>query len=336
MWSQTQFLLTTKIFTAKDRLKGGGKLCERMEVNNIYEISTKNCENIADYLRECLAVRVFLEMNEIVITSMVQTEDWNWMKLFKEIYTYTQSALTWLNSQEEGCVDPKGMMFEIQYSLHLLEIIAEKLIEDIKRLDERPIPKYYDNPDDPPIEKCESLSFVVCPNYHTCTKIITFDLQYVIEKMKEMSYRFNYTEEALNCTPYLPPNEYRWWGCPLEYESIYTQVIYYVHWNSFRNNERINQDEIYEIAKLDKLCKKYNIKWNDWIWEFLASNWQMDVEDLKGELYGEPWYFFLDQYNDNDYYEWRKGIRKKGYNQSRGEIREIEAIKKKVEENYIK
>jgi hypothetical protein len=133
----------------------------------------------------------------------------------------------------------------------------------------------------------------------------------------------------------------------LEYESIYTQIIYYIHWNAFGNNERISQDEIYEISKLkfdydecneklDKLCKKYKIKWNDWIWDFLASIWQMDVEDLKDELVREPWYFLLDQYKDENYYEWRKEIEKKGYNHSRGEIRDIEAIKKEVEESYIK
>jgi hypothetical protein len=95
----------------------------------------------------------------------------------------------------------------------------------------------------------------------------------------------------------------------------------------FGNNERINQDEIYEIAKLgfdyekcndklDKLCKKYNIKWNDWIWELLASRWQMKERTLRHELLGEPWYFFLDKYEPNDYREWEIEIQRKGYNKT--------------------
>jgi hypothetical protein len=57
----------------------------------------------------------------------------------------------------EECVDADEMLSEIQYSLCLLEIIAEELVRQIKILDERPIPKYYDDPDDPPVEKCVSL-----------------------------------------------------------------------------------------------------------------------------------------------------------------------------------
>jgi hypothetical protein len=57
---------------------------------------------------------------------------------------------------------------------------------------------------------------------------------------------------------------------------------------------------------------------------------------LRDELLKEPWYFFLDQYDPNSYDDWEIEIRRKCYNKTRGEIREIEAIKKELEESYIK
>jgi hypothetical protein len=56
-----------------------------------------------------------------------------------------------------------------------------------------------------------------------------------------------------------------------------------MHWKRYGNNERISREEIHEIKKLGedrcydalfKLVCKYNIKWNDWIWQYLTYEWQ--------------------------------------------------------------
>jgi hypothetical protein len=59
-----------------------------------------------------------------------------------------------------------------------------------------------------------------------------------------------FTQKALEETPDLPPNEYKWWGCLLEYESIHTQIVYYQHWRRYGNKERVSRDEINKIIKL--------------------------------------------------------------------------------------
>jgi peptidoglycan hydrolase-like protein with peptidoglycan-binding domain len=88
--------------------------------------------------------------------------------------------------------------YEILDSLIKMEEISDKLLEQIKVLNSRPVPKYYEDPDDPPIEKCITLSFIEYPDYHTTMGMVTFNLSYVRNKMNDMSY--NYTQAALDET----------------------------------------------------------------------------------------------------------------------------------------
>jgi hypothetical protein len=73
--TQTQNLLTTKIFTAKNRLNGGGKFLEAFKVNNVFEISPLAMELFAESLNN-LIVKDYLEANKDGITDMKQTDNW--------------------------------------------------------------------------------------------------------------------------------------------------------------------------------------------------------------------------------------------------------------------
>jgi hypothetical protein len=124
-----------------------------------------------------------------------------------------------------------------------------------------------------------------------------------------------------------------------------TQICYYIHWKRYGNNERISREEINEINSLGvdkchdslfKLICKYNIKWNDWIWEILASEWQFNgALDLKEYLESEPYKLVLAPFDDSKYSNWRKEVEGKGYNITRKQKQKREAIRKELEENYI-
>jgi hypothetical protein len=63
--------LTTKIFTAKNRLNGGGKFLEAFKVNDVFEISLLAMELLEESLNK-LIVKDYLEANKDGITDMKQ------------------------------------------------------------------------------------------------------------------------------------------------------------------------------------------------------------------------------------------------------------------------
>jgi hypothetical protein len=111
MMSQNQFLLTTKIFTAKDRLNGGGKICNLFKTNRIHDLTQNQLEILANYMNENTEL-TFLQTNKYGITDMIQTEEWSWRKLYSETNIYTSTSFKWLN-KEEGCVNETEMMKEV-------------------------------------------------------------------------------------------------------------------------------------------------------------------------------------------------------------------------------
>jgi hypothetical protein len=173
MMSQIQFLLTTKIFTAKDRLNGGGKLLEYFNADNIYQLDEAQMFILVDSLSSCI-VRFFLANNNLEITSMEQTDGWKWTDLFWNMYPHWFGQMIAFNS-EEHVFDVQEMAMVMLEALGLMEIIGELLLMGIKELNERPTPKYYDDPDNPPIEKCITLTFIEVPNYYTTDGIIKFN-----------------------------------------------------------------------------------------------------------------------------------------------------------------
>jgi hypothetical protein len=97
MMSQIQFLLTTKIFTAKDLLNGGEKLFEMMGIDSLYTASEFRLEVFARVINRTI-VSDFLEENTLGITSMEQTEEWSWQTLFKETFKYTARHLYYVQT----------------------------------------------------------------------------------------------------------------------------------------------------------------------------------------------------------------------------------------------
>jgi hypothetical protein len=165
-------------------------------------------------------------------------------------------------------------------ALDIMETIIDKLTIQIKELNSRPTPKYYDDPDDPPVERCPPFSFVECPNYHTCSKTITFNLKYMLRNINK---GIAYSKKALDETSDLPMNEYKWWECPLELASISPQINYYMRWERIgKAVDRVDRREIDHIIELGidncigelrKLVIKYDLRWDDWIWTALAVAW---------------------------------------------------------------
>jgi hypothetical protein len=47
-------------------------------------------------------------------------------------------------------------------------------MKDMEILNARPTPEYHDDPDDPPTEKCITLTFIEIPNYYTTRGYVTF------------------------------------------------------------------------------------------------------------------------------------------------------------------
>jgi hypothetical protein len=98
--------------------------------------------------------------------------------------------------------------------------------------------------------------------------------------LKNINKGIAYSKKALEETPDLPMNEYKWWGCPLEVRTIDTQIWYYLTWSRIGNAvDKVSRDEIYHIIELGsencigelrKLVSKYDLRWDDWIWSALA------------------------------------------------------------------
>jgi hypothetical protein len=213
MLSQIQFLLTTKIFTAKDRLNGGGKIANKFGLNSLREASNQQWEIFARSVNECI-VEKFIRENKLGIISMEQTDDWSWRDLFLGTYKYWAEQMGFIQIEEEGLYNFENLGKEILNTLDILEMISEKLMKEMEILNAKPTPKYYEDPDDPLIEKIVILSFVECPNYQTTKGPVTFNLNYVLDKIEEAT-SCRYTQKALEEITDLPPNEYKWWDAPL-------------------------------------------------------------------------------------------------------------------------
>jgi hypothetical protein len=90
-------------------------------------------------------------------------------------------------------------------------------------------------------------------------------------------------------------------------------------------------------GELHELIYRYNLKWNDWIWDALAIGWGLEgAWELKWRFKDEPYNFMLASYDENKYINWRKEVEKKGYNFTRREKLERDAIREELEERYIK
>jgi hypothetical protein len=91
-----------KIFTAKNRLNGGGKLIPEHDIDNVFQISTQAMEMLAEKINEMI-VKDFLEGNQYGITEMKQTESWHYVELFKKTIHYESPYL--LQLQKEGFIE---------------------------------------------------------------------------------------------------------------------------------------------------------------------------------------------------------------------------------------
>jgi hypothetical protein len=116
--TQTQNLLTTKIFTPKNRLNGRGKLIPDHEIDNAFQIPTLALEMLAEQIN-AMIVKDFLNGNQEGIIDMEQTESWNYGVFYSKTVNYETPYL--LQLQREGFI---GSTME-----------------------------FFEDPDDPPIEK---------------------------------------------------------------------------------------------------------------------------------------------------------------------------------------
>jgi hypothetical protein len=132
MMTQIQFLLTTKIFTAKNRLNGRGVIVEKLNLNNMYDLKDWQLEILVSDWHYMIVER-FLAKNDFGITNMEQTDDWNWNLLFKATY------LTWAGAMYELQEDDPFFHFdllgeEMEKSLEIMEWSMKKLLKDIEIL----------------------------------------------------------------------------------------------------------------------------------------------------------------------------------------------------------
>jgi hypothetical protein len=99
MMIQIQFLLTTKIFKAKDRLNGRERIIQQLNINSIYELANWQMEIVAQTFHDGV-VNDFLSTNKLGITNMEQTEDWNWLDLWKAAYSSWGDVMLVLQVEE--------------------------------------------------------------------------------------------------------------------------------------------------------------------------------------------------------------------------------------------
>jgi hypothetical protein len=71
-------------------LNGGGRFCEALKIDNIYDASEQDQYIIALTLNQIVEGQ-FLEDNKLGITSMDQTENWSWQKLENNVSFYVKS-----------------------------------------------------------------------------------------------------------------------------------------------------------------------------------------------------------------------------------------------------
>jgi hypothetical protein len=193
--------LTTKIFIAKNRLNGGGKILEALGVNNVYELEPIKMEALAESINS-LVIRDYLKENQDGITDMEQTESWDYVKLFQKTIHYETSYLT--NLEMEGIIGDKVKFAEeIAKPLYLLEFIVTRIVKYF--IDLKPIKQeYFEDPDDPPVQRIgQTLYFVKCENYMTSFGIREFNLDYMLFKINYQTkyYDYNFAQNSLEETP---------------------------------------------------------------------------------------------------------------------------------------
>jgi hypothetical protein len=311
MMSQTQFLLTTKIFTAKDRLNGRGRLLDNFGIENIYTTSEFKLFWLACSINDSI-IQEFLRDNLLGITSMEQTEEWSWTKLF--IATYEIEAV-YIGSieKEEGIWHWKKYMDENFKTLTIIHNMKYMIFDEIQVLISKLTPKYFEDPDDPPMEKIELLFFVECSNYQKIYGPITFNLNYMLSRINERNMHSigKKIQNALEETPNIPLNEYFSYGYPFDIYIIDAQIRYYCHWVKYGDNEKVSRAEINKVIEVGfKLCGgilrdliiKYSLTWNDWIWNALALAWDLSSpKDLLLRFELTLFEFKLQQYDESKF-----------------------------------
>jgi hypothetical protein len=202
---------------------------------------------------------------------MEQTESWSYEKLFEKTFPYEVPYFS--APQKESFIgEVLGFGKVIAETLYRLKYISNIIIENLKTIKR----EYCEDPDDPPLQRIsETLYFIKCENYMTSFGLLEFNLNYVLFKTKFMrSAGFNFTQKALEETPEIPPNEYVWFGCPLEMRAIDIQIAYYHHWQHFGENEKVSRKEINDIIRIGfdnygkyiyDLVIKYNLTDADFI-----------------------------------------------------------------------
>jgi hypothetical protein len=144
-----------------------------------------------------------------------------------------------------------GFATAICETIDILKEITRKMMMYFENLDTHK-QEYFDDPDDPPIPRIgEMLIIVKCENYMTCRGLIEFNLEYMLFRIniKKKFPSFDYTQKALEEIPEIPANEYVWYFCPLEIRTVDIQIVYYLHWQRFDDNNKVSKKEISDIIK---------------------------------------------------------------------------------------
>jgi hypothetical protein len=178
--------------------------------------------------------------------------------------------------------------------------------------------------------------------------LIKFDLDYVIERTT-FSRKFlvmNCRQKAIEESPEIPMNEYRWYFCPLEVSTCQMQIGYYSHWMKYNENIKVSVEKISEIIKdwiynrADKIYKlviKYDLTKAAFIWDVLCNVYPE---------FGHPYELFkrlkeppfntvvpLDNRSTEERYQ---EVKRKGLTITRKEAEQRRKIREEMEEAYVK
>jgi hypothetical protein len=154
--------------------------------------------------------------------------------------------------------------------------------------------------------------------------LITFDLNYAMDGLNSNKKwpPYNYTQKALDEIPEIPENEYIWYLCPLDPETVDIQIVYYVHWKYYGENNKVSKKEISDIIKkglydstkdIYDLIIKCNLTDADFIWDVLEKVFPQVRGKYKlfKKFKESPFNFNL--FPDNrDIFERRKMIKERG------------------------
>jgi hypothetical protein len=157
--------------------------------------------------------------SEIIIGQYVKDNEWGITR--EEIMEWDPEKLFRNTRSITTIVYPEYEKEEyISNHIKYMGVIKEKIVITMeiarklnKQLEQFTTTKqeYFDDPDDPPIPKIETLQFVECDKYMTYKGLIKFDLDYVIDRttFARKYWYFNITQKIIDESPEIPMNEYK-------------------------------------------------------------------------------------------------------------------------------